>query len=326
MLIKFFKSSFVIQYFVLALISVGLWMPGMIRLQEVPVTTLVNPLYALVHPLLTILQPYNPILAFLIVFISGLTLNNILVYHDLTPKNNLLPVFVYILLMSSSPFSMNLFPLILTIPFFTWFLHTIYRINDEPENNLVVFNASMILSVISLIYFPAAFLFFLLWLVLLVFGAFSGRNILITFIGFFLPYLYLAFYYFWTDRLAEASQAYLEFFQDMIGFKTGVDYLQYGIWLYLLFLMLLPAFFKITGALSSYNINLRKKMGATNWFMILASPLIILNDRPEFNLLFLVPASVMIAHYFNLFKRSLWNEIVVLVFLVMVAIHNYLNI
>jgi hypothetical protein len=326
MLIKFFRSSFIIQYLALLMISVGLWMPGFLKLQDVPAeASLVTPLYNLVHGLLILLQPYNPIIAYIIVLISGFTLNNILVYHELTPKNNLLPAFIFTLLFSANPATLNLYPLILTIPLFTWFLHTIYLVNDEPENNLVVFNASLILSVITMIYFPAIVLFLLLWMILLVFGIFSGRNIIIILIGFFLPYLYLAFYYFWTDNLETAGKAYLDFFLDILSFSTGSDYLQYGIWGYLLFLILLPAFFKITGTLGSYGISFRKKMGATNWFLVLASPIIILTGQVELNLVILIPSSIIIAHYFNIFKKSVWNEIVLLVFLLLVAAHNYLN-
>ena len=267
MLIKFFKNSFIVQYFALVLISVGIWIPGFLKLQIMAAEpSLTTPLYNIIHPLLLILQPYNPIIAYIIVLISALTLNNILVYHEVTPKNNLMPAFIFLLLMGSGLVSLNLFPLILTIPFFTWFLHPIYRVNDEPENNLAVFNASMILSVISMIYFPAVILFFLLWMILLVFGTFSGRNIIITFIGFFLPYVYLTLYYFWVDKLDIAIEAYSGFFSNLLHFTASSDYLQYGLWAYFLFLMLFPAFFKITGSLSSSNINLRKKMGATNWF------------------------------------------------------------
>ena len=326
MLIKFFRSSFIIQYLALVVLSVGLWMPGFLKLQEIPAeTNLVTPLYNLVHALLLLLQPYNPIIAYVILLISGLTLNNILVYHELTPKNNLLPAFIFILLFSSNPGTLNLYPLIITIPLFTWFLHTIYQVNDEPENSLAVFNASLILSVISMIYFPAIVLFLLLWLILLVFGIFSGRNIIITLIGFFLPYLYLAFYYFWTDSLAEAGEAYLDFFLHLLTFRTGIDYLQYIIWGFLMFFMLFPAFFKITGTLGSYGISFRKKMAATNWFIVIASPIIILSGRIEVNLVILIPASIIVAHYFNIFKKSIWNEIVLLVFLLLLAVHNYLN-
>jgi hypothetical protein len=162
-------------------------------------------------------------------------------------------------------------------------------------------------------------------MILLVFGAFSGRNIIITFIGFLLPYIYLALYYFWTDQLDQAIVAYSDFFGSLLGFSSGVDYMQYVVWSVLLFLMIFPAFFKITGTLSSYNINFRKKMGATNWFLVLSVPLIILSGKIEYNMVILIPASVIISHYFNIFKRSWWNETVLLVFLALIALHNYLN-
>jgi hypothetical protein len=66
-------------------------------------------------------------------------------------------------------------------------------------------------------------------------------------------------------------------------------------------------------------------MGATNWFLIVSAPLILLSGDINFSLLILLPSSILIAHYYNIFKRSVWNEIMLLVFLAIVAAHNYLN-
>jgi hypothetical protein len=133
MLIKFFRSSFLIQYFVLVLVTVALWIPGFLTNPGLPVEpNLITPLYNIAHYLLKLWEPASPALSFAIVLISALTLNNILVFHDLTPKNNLLPAFIFILFMGSNPHALGTYPVILALPFFTWFLHTIFKMNDEP--------------------------------------------------------------------------------------------------------------------------------------------------------------------------------------------------
>ena len=56
MLIKFFKNSFIVQYFALVPISVGLWIPGFLKLQVMAADpNLTTPLYNIIHPLLLIL-------------------------------------------------------------------------------------------------------------------------------------------------------------------------------------------------------------------------------------------------------------------------------
>lgn len=325
MLIKFFKSSFLIQYFVLVLLTVALWIPGFLSNPGLPVQpNLITPFYNIGHYLLNLWGPASPAVSIAIVIISALTLNNILVFHELTPKNNILPAFIFIVLMGSNPNALGSYPVILSLPLFTWFLHTIYKMNDEPENYMEVFNGSFLISVISLIYPEAIILFLFIWMVLLVYGIFNGRNLVISIISVILPYVYLFLYFFWTDRLNEAITAYQEYFWSILNFTMNKSMLQLLIWGLFAVLMLLPAFMKISGSLSSFNINFRKKMSATSWMMVFTLPMIFFSGNVDHHNLIFLPAAVMIAHYFQLFKKSLMNEITLLLFLILALVNNYL--
>lgn len=66
-------------------------------------------------------------------------------------------------------------------------------------------------------------------------------------------------------------------------------------------------------------------MSATNWLMIFSLPLIIIHGNVDYNTLIFLPASIMIAHYYQLFKKSLLNEIGLLIFLLLVILNNYLH-
>jgi hypothetical protein len=324
MLIKFFRSSFLIQYFALAIITAAIWIPGFLANPGLPVESqLITPLYNLAHYVLNMLDFASPAVAVAIIFISALTLNNILVFHDLTPKNNILPAFIFILLMGSNPHTLCSYPVILTLPFFTWFLHTIYKMNDEPENYMEVFNASILISVISLIYPQAIIVFLFIWIALLVYGTVNGRNIIISLIAVSLPYLYLFLYYFWTDQLNAAFSAYLDFFSGIFEIQLNKNILQIAVWTLFAIFMLLPAFMRITGTLSSFSINFRKKMAATGWLLAFTLLLILFEGKPDYNTLVFIPSCIMIAHYYHLFKKSVLNEIALLVFLFLVLANNY---
>lgn len=326
MLIKFFRSSFLIQYFFLVLITAVVWIPGFLAnpgLPEEP--SLITPLYNLAHYILRMWEPAGPAAAVAMVLISALTLNNILVFHDLTPKNNILPAFLFILFMAGNPHALSSYPLILALPFLTWFLHTIYKMNDEPENYMEVFNASILIAVISMIYPPAVILFIFIWMTLLVYGIFNGRNLIISVIAFILPFLYLFLYFFWTDQVENALTTYADYFRHLFNFILNKEVLQLVIWSIFIIFMLLPAFMRISSTLGSFNINFRKKMSATNWLMIFSLPLIIIHGNVDYNTLIFLPASIMIAHYYQLFKKSLLNEIGLLIFLLLVILNNYLH-
>ncbi len=119
MLIKFFRSSFLIQYFALVLITAAIWIPGFLSNPGLPVEPrLITPLYNIAHYVLSMLDFASPLIALAIVFISALTLNNILVFHELTPKNNILPAFIFILLMGSNPLNLCSYHCYTDPPFF----------------------------------------------------------------------------------------------------------------------------------------------------------------------------------------------------------------
>jgi hypothetical protein len=326
MLIKFFRSSFLIQYFFLVVVIGGIWIPGFLSNPGIPVETgLITPLYNIAHYLLKMFDAASPAAALAIIIISAFTLNNILVYHELTPKNNLLPAFLFILLMGSNPLTLCSYPVIIAMPFFMWFIHSLFRINDEPENYMEVFNASILISIISMIY-PVAIIFFVsIWLILLVYGVFNGRNLIISIIAVALPYLYLFLYFFWTDQLNEALNAYLGFFGNMFIFEMNKNFLQIAIWSIFAIFMILPAYMRITGTLGTFNINFRKKMSATAWLVAFSLPIIIFHGKVDYNTIIFIPASIMVAHYFNLFKKSVMNEIVLLLFLILILVNNYLH-
>jgi hypothetical protein len=325
MLIKFFRSSFLIQYFFLVVIAAAIWLPGFLVSKGLPVeTSMVTPLYNLAHYVLNLFGMASPIIAFAIVFISALTLNNILVFHDLTPKNNILPAFIFILLMGSNPEILCSYPFVITLPLFTWFLHTIFKMNDEPENYMEVFNASILISIISMIYPLALLLFPFIWLALLIYGTVNGRNIIISLIAFSLPYLYLSLYYFWTDQLGAAFLDYKEYYGKILDVQLNKNILQMAVWTMFAVFMLLPAYMRITGTLGSFSINFRKKMAATAWLVAFSVPMIILFGKVDYNTMIFLPASIMIAHYYNLFKKSVINEIGLLLYLLLILANNYL--
>jgi hypothetical protein len=102
--------------------------------------------------------------------------------------------------------------------------------------------------------------------------------------------------------------------------------MQLAIWAMFTVFMLLPAFMRITGTLSSFGINFRKKMSATAWLVAFTLPMIFFSGKADLNTLIYIPSAIMIAHYYNLFKKSLWNEIALLLFLILILANNYLQI
>lgn len=326
MLIRFFRSSFLIQYFFLILITAALWVPGFMSPSQVPSQPhYIAPIYDLVFYLVGLHPVLSPLLAVLLVFIASLTFNNILIYHYLAPKNNILPAFLFILMMSSHPATLGAYPILIALPLLIWFLYTTFRANDDPENFITVFNAGLILSVISMIAPTTVILFLFIWIALLVFGTFNGRNLTISVMGFLLPYIYLAVYYLWTDRLPEAMTAYQSFFLNLFDFNLETGLLQFVIWGIFVILMLLPAIYHTRRTLGSFNINFRKKMSATGWFLAFTFPMVLMSGESHYQTLIYLPSVILTGHFYNQFKKPVWHEIILLAYLGLILLNNYLH-
>jgi len=59
--------------------------------------------------------------------------------------------------------------------------------------------------------------------------------------------------------------------------------------------------------------------------MAFSLPFILFHGKADYNTLVFLPASIMIAHYYHLFKKSVLNEIALLLFFILILVNNYLH-
>jgi hypothetical protein len=68
-----------------------------------------------------------------------------------------------------------------------------------------------------------------------------------------------------------------------------------------------------------------EKNVGTGWFLGLHFPDDYFQGQIDYHSLIFLPATIMVAHYYHLFKRSAWNEIALLLFLLLILANNYLE-
>ena len=317
MLIRFFKSSFYSQYFVLFVIAVGLWLrvytnscPQILPDQE-------SPLFSLLIGFLGYDNLLSSIIGFAILLVNAIVLNFILIRHELLPKNSLIGVLVFIILMSQSTVALSLNPVLCAglfiIPAFDQILSTYGKADPTQQ----VFSASFLLAIASLIYFPSILLLLLLILSFVIFGTFSVRMLLVAISGSFAVFLYQLVYYFLTDNLEGQFGLYVEWFKTVPSFVFPQIGFQYIIWGLILLLFIIATSYSLS-RLNEWNISVRKKVLLNLWFMVLAaSSLIFEGDKFILAILILmIPFSVTISGYLaNRRKVSLLLEIYFLLLL-----------
>ena len=323
-MLKFFGSSYIIQYVALFLIALVIWMPAFIHPAGLPESFgMEAPLYQLLEGLLGKLPFLVPYLAFLFILSQAILLNIILSYHELTPRNSLLTSFLFIVFFSTSPALQTIYPAMIVMFLMIALLHLIFKMQGQEDNITTVFSAGMLISLSSMIYLPVIFLLLFLWQVFMIYRIFSWREWVVSLAGLSIPYIYLLTFLWWTDRVSEyASAIYItgsRFFREI----PLPGFLQLAIWSILLVFILLPAVIKIYPRLSTYNIDIRKKLAALSWMAIIGGAIALTGGNMVLNSIVLLPVVSLVAHYYHTIRRSVYQEIIFAGFLILIIAQLY---
>ena len=327
MLIRFFKSSFYLQYLFLLGLAAALW----IRATTAPCLEIQvgpeSPLFLLLMQLLPDEALVFSISGIVLLLAEALILNFILIRHEIVPKNSLIPAIVYIVLMSQSPLILALNPVLCAGFFIILAIDRIMKTYGQADPTKDVYSAAVLLSLASLFYFPAVFLWLVLFLSFIIFGTFSIRVFLVSLSGIFTIYLYVFLAYFVMDNLVGQYCIYENWFSEIPGIDISSYYMQYMVWGGIA-LLLLAAFFHSVSHMNEWNISLRKKILLIMWFFILSFFTLIYEGDQFLNtaLLLSIPASVIISGYLaNRRKVSVLMEIYFLLLLLLTVINNILS-
>ncbi len=326
MIIRFFNSSFPIQYFFLFLLQAIIWIGAFINPTELIGPESTTPFYNLLIQIFNFNKFNLLILAFLLTYLSALFLNYIVIEFGLIHRNTLLPAFVYILLISYSPETTNFYPVLPAIFFLLLSLINIFKSYSFKEPYFYIFNASLFIGLASLFYFPIIIFIFWLWFSLIINRIYSWREWTITLIGAFVPYLFLAVYYFWYDEIINVSIDYYSFFVEIKPLVFSDNIIDYIIWIIatpLVFLSLSRLF----SAFSERTIQFRKNsLILLFFFMISLFSLIYSGENYIPNNAFtIMPASVFISYYFSVLKHINRMGIVIILLYLLIIVNNYFS-
>jgi hypothetical protein len=286
-----------------------------------------SPLFLMIHNYIDLQYWVFPAVGLFILIFNALLLNNVLIRHELSPKNTLLGAFIFIFLMSQSPAASSvnpvLFASIFLIPAFDNILRTFGKADPTQE----VFSAAFLLALASLFYFPAILILLVLIFSFIVFSTFSIRQILVALSGVIAVYLYLALFYFLTDQLEGQLAVYSDFFLNLSMVKLPDTYHQYVIWGMHLILFVLSALY-ISSHMNEWNISVRRKSLLIYWFLLLSAGSIVFDgDNVKIIItIAAIPLTAMVSAYLGAMKKpSLMMEIYMLVMILYSIINNSLS-
>jgi len=218
--IKFFKSSFFIQYLVIGITGLCLWISAFIAPPGMPAPEGPVPLYTIAFHLLRNMPLLATVIGFSLVVAETYWLTRILSVHELVLKNSSLSALVFLVMMSFLPGQLTLNPINIALAFMILILHHLLISYNKPEHLDHIFAAGFFTAIASMFYLP-----FILWFVFviisfLVFRAGNLRAWMAAIIGLITPFLYLAVWHFWHDEFITKAKEFPEFFNHILVFPN----------------------------------------------------------------------------------------------------------
>jgi hypothetical protein len=211
-LVRFFRTSFATQYIAAGLFALAAWAAVLPDPPPMPEPSGPVVLYSLLYKLLS----GSPILASLaglaVVITSAFWLNLLLTRHEIVQKSSSLASFLFILMMCSHPGLMTLNPVNISVLLFLSLLKSLLESYNRPEPVDLMFSAGFMITFASLFYLPSILFYGFLLTAFLVYRTVKWREWAGSFVGLVTPLMFLAAYWFWTDRLTDVALEYSAYF------------------------------------------------------------------------------------------------------------------
>ena len=247
---------------------------------------------------------------FIIINFHCIGLNNLIYEKDVIKRPNFVVGMVYLLL--TTPFIYNLQMVVFSF-LLLYFLYNLLELFKKRKPFSLVFNSSIILSIIS-IFFPNILLLMpLIFISLIIFGNIEWRCIVISILASIVPYIFLWTWQFLNNDPLLFPNIELQY-QDYIPSFSNLI-LSEIIWLsvlaFIVFMSILELFNWI------YKKSIRSRMSFFIIFFYLLSVIFIALYSSNSDSIFLIicPLSIVVSNFFVYFNYSKISEFLFLLFL-----------
>lgn len=322
-MIKFFRQSYAIQYVVIALMAIALWIPAFLSGQAITgLESPVTPLFNLVNRLLGFSAIAQYAFAFLLIVLEALLFNAVLINNQITGKVGTMAAFVFVLLMSLTCTQTQFYPFALATLFIVLMLKAFFEVHLSPNPEMSLLNAGLLIALASMCYFPAILL--VVWAIIVLPMARKGsfRLALIPLLGFLAVYFLYFVGVFLFGNLKTVGQEYLSYFAS---FHLTVAGFNYKI-IILLSLLILSAVFLLFGgnkANLEKSVAVRTKISMMVVMLVFAVFLLFIGGNPLMHGLLFLVLSVIFAYAFSYMGNTGWANLLLTLFLILVFVNHY---
>ena len=250
------------------------------------------------------------VISAILTFFHSVGLNNLIYDKDIIKKPNFVLAFVFLLLNTTFVTNHKMMLISFVLLFFLNFLLQLYK-QKQPFS--IVFNAGILLSILSF-YLPNILLLFPIILIsTLIFRNINWRINTIIILSLFVPYLFL-----WSYQIFTETELYFPVFEfnfKLFNFSIEKLELHQKIWFSVLSLVSLLSFFEIFRWMYKKSIRSRESFTIIILYFLFSVFIFLFSGKEESVILIVTPLSVIIGNYFVYHIKIRWSEFIFFLFL-----------
>ena len=322
-MIKFFRQSYAIQYVVIALMAIALWIPAFVSGKVITgLDSPVTPIYNLINRLLSFSSIAQHAFAFLLLAFEALIFNAIMVKSQIVGKVSTMGAFVFVLLMSLTRTQINFYPFALSVLFILLFIDGLFEVYLMPKPELNLLKVGMYVALSSMCYFPSIILILWVMIVLPIAKKGSLRLLLIPLLGFLSVYFLYFVGIFLFNNLQTVWAEYREY---LFSFRLSVAGFNLKI-IALLLLLIVPTLFLLFGSNNSNlekTVAVRTKISMVTIMSFFALFLLFVGGNVLMNGLIFIVLAIFISYTFSYLGNTGWANLFLALFMVLVFANLY---
>jgi hypothetical protein len=321
-MIRFFKSGLPSRYLAIFFLALALRIP--VLLQNAPKPSLnYIPFYLGFAFPSDFSFPFQWLIAFVLVISTAVIINFMAIRHGFTEKSSTLAALFFILGSSVFPAFQPLNIYVVVTFLVALFFALTLGIQHGNSDVRTAFDAGLGLGIIILFYPEAMLLVLFIWAALISYRVSHWRPYFVSLLGAVTPFAFLftGFFLFGSTKgLLPAIFSRLVPVFGLIHFPSVFNLIP-GI---ILGLMVIVSVLQILSSLRSMSINVMQNIMTVLWGLLLIFIILTLLEAPAASaILICVPASFILANYFDSLNKLKWANLILIAFLVLIMVNNY---
>ncbi|MBL4594085.1 MAG: hypothetical protein JKX68_09755 [Flavobacteriales bacterium] len=284
-------------------LTIVLWLPAFFMDLEIEFSHLVS----------TNIKWLDIVIAIFLIAAQSIYLNIIVGEYKLVKDNSHLTSLMFVLFNSCCLLLLNLNQVVIANTFVLIAFHQLLRMYNLKNNYAILFNASFLIALASLIYLPYIAYFFLLWLTLIYTATPKWRDFTISLIGLSIPLIYFITYKFVVNDLSEIN------FNNELITIFNVRWSEFTFFLKLFFIVFtvitLLSFMSLVSTLNRSGVRVKKMLVVVvGWMSVFGLTTLFMNqfDYLATFLIVSIPLAIVIANFFQNIKKTWLAEILFL--------------